>query len=64
MNETPNWVERFLSTIQAIRRERRMLDYQRDSALLPEGRAVERERLAAISGYHYWEGDRDADLHT
>jgi hypothetical protein len=57
----PADLERFVHKIQEIRRERRLSDYQRDTVVLQEGRAIERERLAAISGYHCYEGGCDGD---
>jgi hypothetical protein len=58
----PADLERFVHKIAEIRRERRLSDYQRDTVVLQEGRAIERERLAAMSGYHrYEEGGCDGD---
>jgi hypothetical protein len=51
-----------LHTIRIIRSEQRYAAHQLDSLVVREGRAIERERLAAMSGYHrYEEGGCDGD---
>jgi hypothetical protein len=60
-NPLPADLMRFMETCFAIKREKQLEIYRRDSLLMQEGRAVERERLAAITGYHHYEGGRDGN---
>jgi hypothetical protein len=55
------WIENFLSVCWTLKREKQLEIYRRDSLLMQEGRAVERERMAAVAGHEHYEGGCDGD---
>jgi hypothetical protein len=57
----PADLTRLMETCFAIKREKQLEIYRRDSLLMQEGRAVERERMAAVAGHEHYEGGCDGD---
>jgi hypothetical protein len=61
MSALPPDLRRMLETMRAIEREAVMESFRLDSAVVQEGRAIERERRGAFSGYEHYEGGRDGN---
>jgi hypothetical protein len=59
LNPLPADLTLMIQIIAEIRRETAVRRFQSDSMVVQVARDIERERLAAITGYHYWEGGRD-----